>query len=143
MKRLTTIALFCTLPLLAGSLVTGCAQQKAARTPSARPATSVIPELRKGDTDRMEIPPGEIGEELNTSLACILKHGPARATTGQEFSYGLAVKACERIGEVIVRDRLSEGLVYVRSEPAATVKERELTWYLDTMEKGERRDIRV
>ena len=71
------------------------------------------------------------------------KQMPAELTLGQEFMYQLNVQANENVGDVIVRDVVPDGAVYVRSEPAAEVSGNNLTWKFSEMDAGQAKDIRV
>lgn len=73
----------------------------------------------------------------------LLKQMPAELTLGQEFMYSLQVIANENVADVIVRDVVPEGATYVRSEPAAEVSGRNLTWKFAEMDAGQKQDIKV
>ena len=73
----------------------------------------------------------------------LTKTMPAELTLGQEFMYQLNVYAHENVADVIVRDVVPDGAVYVRSEPAAEVSGKNLTWKFSEMDAGQAKDIRV
>ena len=73
----------------------------------------------------------------------LLKQMPAELTLGQEFAYQLQVIANENVADVVVRDVVPEGATYVRSEPAAEVSGRNLTWKFSEMDAGQFKDIKV
>lgn len=73
----------------------------------------------------------------------LTKQMPAELTLGQEFMYLLNVHAHENVADVIVRDIVPDGAVYVRSEPAAEVSGKNLTWKFSEMDAGQAKDIRV
>jgi|GWRWMinimDraft_5_1066013.scaffolds.fasta_scaffold03339_2 uncharacterized repeat protein (TIGR01451 family) len=73
----------------------------------------------------------------------LLKQMPAELTLGQEFAYQLQVIANENVADVVVRDVVPEGATYVRSEPAAEVSGRNLTWKFSEMDIGQFKDIKV
>ncbi len=73
----------------------------------------------------------------------LTKQMPAELTLGQEFMYQLRVQANENVADVIVRDVVPDGATYVRSEPAAEVSGKNLTWKFNEMDAGQAKDIRV
>lgn len=73
----------------------------------------------------------------------LTKQMPAELTLGQEFMYQLRVQANENVADVVVNDVMPEGATYVRSEPAAEVSGRNLTWKFSEMDAGQAKDIRV
>lgn len=73
----------------------------------------------------------------------LTKQMPAELTLGQEFMYQLRVQANENVSDVVVRDVVPEGATYVRSEPAAEVSGKDLTWKFSEMDAGQAKDIRV
>jgi uncharacterized repeat protein (TIGR01451 family) len=73
----------------------------------------------------------------------LLKQMPAELTLGQEFQQQLQVIANENVADVIVRDVVPEGAVLVRSEPAAQVSGRDLTWKFAELDAGQTQNIKV
>lgn len=73
----------------------------------------------------------------------LTKQMPAELTLGQEFMYQLRVQANENVADVVVHDVVPEGATYVRSEPAAEVSGKNLTWKFNEMDAGQAKDIRV
>ena len=73
----------------------------------------------------------------------LTKQMPAELTLGQEFMYQLRVQAHENVADVVVHDVVPEGATYVRSEPAAEVSGKNLTWKFNEMDAGQAKDIRV
>lgn len=103
------------------------------RTPatSAAPAPKAQASLNSSSTD---------SRSGNVRLT---KQMPAELTLGQEFMYQLRVQAHENVADVIVRDVVPDGATYVRSEPAAEVSGKDLTWKFSEMDAGQAKDIRV
>ncbi len=73
----------------------------------------------------------------------LVKQMPAELTLGQEFMYQLQVIAHENVADVIVRDVVPDGATYVRSEPAAQVSGKDLTWKFAEMDAGQTQLIKV
>ena len=73
----------------------------------------------------------------------LVKQMPGEVNFGQEFMYQLQVFANENVADVIVRDLVPDGAVYVRSEPPAKVTGNQLEWNLGEMDAGQAREIRV
>ncbi len=73
----------------------------------------------------------------------LLKQMPAEVSYGQEFMYQLQAVATENVADIVVRDRVPEGAVYVRSEPPARVTGDVLEWNWSEMDAGQTREIRV
>jgi len=68
---------------------------------------------------------------------------PADAMVGAEFTLELRVSAAACAGNVTVTDVLPSGLIYVSSQPAATVNGSTLTWKLGDMDAGANRTIKI
>jgi uncharacterized repeat protein (TIGR01451 family) len=140
MKRLLPILL--ALPLLAGgSLLAdddgvniGRSIDLLHRDPFNPPAPRPAPAPR---------PPAVTSAASQTGNVRLLKQMPAELSLGQEFMAQLRVIAHEDVADVIVRDVVPDGAVYVRSEPAAEVSGRNLTWKFSEMDAGQAKDIRV
>ena len=81
----------------------------------------------------------------NRNCGCVrlLKQMPAEAAYGQEFGYQLTVFAGENVADVLVRDLVPDGAVFVRSEPPARVTGNLLEWSWTEMDAGQTREIRV
>lgn len=73
----------------------------------------------------------------------LLKQMPAEVSYGQEFMYQLQAFATENVADIVVRDIVPEGAVYVRSEPPARVTGNVLEWTWSEMDAGQMREIRV
>jgi uncharacterized repeat protein (TIGR01451 family) len=81
----------------------------------------------------------------NRNCGCVrlLKQMPAEAAYGQEFCYQLTVFAGENVADVLVRDLVPDGAVFVRSEPPARVTGNLLEWSWTEMDAGQTKEIRV
>ncbi len=71
------------------------------------------------------------------------KKMPAEASLGGEFMAELNLTAQACAANVVVRDTVPDGASYVRSEPAATVDGKQLTWRIGDLEAGEARNIKL
>lgn len=83
--------------------------------------------------------------ELPTPSVSIRVEVPAHSAIGQELEYRIvaANRSPAAAHSVQVRCRLPENVRYVRSEPAAMVLGRELTWELGTMTPSQQQEIRL
>jgi len=68
---------------------------------------------------------------------------PPEATLGREFMAELNLTAQVCAGNVVVRDTVPPNVSYVRSEPAATVEGKQLTWQIGNLEAGDSRKIKL
>jgi len=68
---------------------------------------------------------------------------PAEASLGGEFMAELRLTAQACAANVVVRDTVPASASYVRSEPAATVDGKQLTWQIGDLESGESRSIKL
>jgi len=117
------------LPLLAVSLLSGCASWGAGRTEDrAAPA----PAKAMGNSF-----------ELTTEAVRLVKSAPAIADLGATFESVIQVTALTRAAGVLVTDTIPAGASYVKSDPEATVSGNQLSWRLDNLSKGEVRNLRV
>lgn len=73
----------------------------------------------------------------------ISKNMPPEVAMGEEFMYELSVRAGSCAGDVVVTDLVPEGATYVRSEPAAKVDGRKLTWTLGDLNAGQTQPIKI
>lgn len=73
----------------------------------------------------------------------ISKNMPSQATLGSEFMAELIVKAEGNAENVVVRDTLPEGLVYLRSEPAGIQEGNQIVWRLGTMQNNATSSIKL
>ncbi len=87
--------------------------------------------------------PAPVVHDSHCCKARLLKQMPAEVAFGQEFMYQLQVIACENVAEVVVRDLVPEGAVYVRSEPAAQLSGNQMVWNFGEMDSGQTREIRI
>lgn len=76
-------------------------------------------------------------------LVKVDKKMPAEASVGGELKSEFTVTAQGCAGNVTVRDTVPANATYVRSEPAATVDGKQLTWNLGDMEAGATQKITV
>ncbi|NBV21761.1 MAG: DUF11 domain-containing protein [Proteobacteria bacterium] len=85
----------------------------------------------------------QVSAESRGTNVRLVKQMPGEVNFGQEFMYQLQVYANENVADVIVRDTVPEGAVYIRSEPPAKVTGNLLEWNLNEMDAGQVREIRV
>ncbi|HQL80413.1 MAG TPA: hypothetical protein PLU91_19605, partial [Verrucomicrobiota bacterium] len=76
-------------------------------------------------------------------LVKMTKTMPPEASLGREFMAELNLTAQACVGNVIVRDTVPAKASYVRSEPAATVDGKQLTWQIGNLEAGQSRNIKL
>jgi uncharacterized repeat protein (TIGR01451 family) len=67
---------------------------------------------------------------------------PAEVSLGREFLAELRLTAQACAANVVVRDTVPANASYVRSEPAATVEGKHLTWQVGDLESGDSRDLK-
>lgn len=81
----------------------------------------------------------------NRNCGCVrlLKQMPAEVSFGQEFMYQLTVFAGENVADVLVRDLVPDGAVFIRSEPPARVTGNLLEWTWTEMDAGQTKEIRI
>ena len=91
----------------------------------------------------LQVQAAQVSAESRGSNVRLVKQMPAEVAFGQEFMYQLQVYAYENVADVIVRDIVPEGMVYLRSEPPAKVTGNQLEWNLNEMDAGQAREIRV
>lgn len=83
------------------------------------------------------------GAGIRTHLMHVVKRVPSEAVLGEEFCYDLTATALDDAGNIIVTDEIPAGASYVRSEPPAQVAGNQLVWKFPSMNKGEKKDIKV
>lgn len=74
---------------------------------------------------------------LRSDLLQVHKRVPAKAALGQNIEAVLTITALDNCAEVVVTDQIPTGATYVKSEPAASVDGRTLTWKIATLDKGQ------
>lgn len=120
------------LAFVVGSPTAATTRAERAATPSPAAAGKATVEPKK-----------ENRGELNTGIIQLVKTVPAQVRTGDEFSYELKITALVAAGNVELEDQLPEGAKYVRSEPSAEVKDKDLVWKFRLLDKGDTRAIKV
>jgi uncharacterized repeat protein (TIGR01451 family) len=68
---------------------------------------------------------------------------PPEVAMGSEFMAELRLTAQACAANVVVRDTVPASASYVRSEPAATVDGKQLSWPIGDLESGDSRDIKL
>lgn len=91
----------------------------------------------------LQVQATQVSAEARGCNVRLIKQMPGEVAFGQEFMYQLQVFANENVADVIVKDIVPEGAVYVRSEPPAKVTGNQLEWNLNEMDAGQVREIRV
>jgi uncharacterized repeat protein (TIGR01451 family) len=127
---------------LAGLLVAGCAQQQQQGKYHPAPAVAKAPE--KAPEAPAPAPPAKTTcSDATWGLIKMTKTMPPEVPLGGEFlaELHLAAQACA--ANVVVRDTVPANATYVRSEPAATVEGKQLTWQVGNLEAGDARDIKL
>jgi hypothetical protein len=79
--------------------------------------------------------------EIRSDLVSVTQTMPPQVALGGEFVCTIQLKAVKCAANVVVTSHLSENASYVRSEPAATVDGRTLTWRIGNMDDGQSRTI--
>lgn len=84
----------------------------------------------------------------NNELCCVdgitvRARNPEMCMLGDQYPLEFYVEACDDVCDVVVSAELPEGVTYVRSEPAARVEGKKLTWEFGKMHKGECRPATV
>jgi uncharacterized repeat protein (TIGR01451 family) len=105
--------------------------------PEPRPAPPAPP------APAISLPTPPPMDNRNCGCVRLLKQMPAEAAYGQEFAYQLTVFAGENVADVLVRDLVPDGAVFVRSEPPARVTGNLLEWTWTEMDAGQTKEIRI
>lgn len=108
------------------------------QAPPLRPAPQPAPRPAP-----LQVQATQVSAESRGSNVRLVKQMPGEVAFGQEFMYQLQVYANENVADVIVRDTVPEGAVYIRSEPPAKVTGNQLEWNLNEMDAGQVKEIRV
>lgn len=87
--------------------------------------------------------PGGNCSTANSFMVAATKCMPVDATINEEFSYTLRVEASGHAGNVVLRDKLMDGVRYVSSDPEATKNGDTLTWAWEQLHEGDVKDIVV
>src|SRR6185436_12485370 len=122
-NRQSTLAIALLLAVVLGWC--GCATQQQQQKPAPAPA------------------PVSACSDPTWGLMRLSEVMPADAMVGAEFTLELRVSAAACAGNVTVTDVLPSGLIYVSSQPAATVNGSTLTWKLGDMDAGANRTIKI
>lgn len=86
---------------------------------------------------------GPNGFTLRSGLLQLTKQVPARASLGQNVENTITVNALDNCADVVITDTIPDGGTYVKSEPAAQVAGKKLTWTMDTLDRGQTVTIKV
>jgi uncharacterized repeat protein (TIGR01451 family) len=145
LSKLTLVTALCAAGLF---LLSGCTTQQQqqqrstsdwsssskqyAAAPAAPAQPAAAPAAPKGTCD-----------DPTWGLVKVDKTMPAEAAVGSEIKSEFNVTAQGCAGNVVVRDMVPANATYVRSEPAATVEGKQLTWRLGDMDAGASRKITV
>jgi len=111
------------------TLWTGC--QSTGHTTQSSPAVSEAPAAPA------EAPVASNEFTLKNDLLQVHKRVPAKATLGSNIEADLTIVAVANCANVQITDTIPAGSTYVKSEPAAQVDGKKLTWNIDTMDKGQ------
>ena len=141
MKKTTSSYTMIVSCALAGVLVAGCAQQQqrakyqpepaVTQAPAPQPAPAPAPTPKTGCSDP------------TWGLVKLNKTMPPEGALGKEFMAELNLTAQACAANVVVRDTVPANAGYVRSEPAATVDGKQLTWVIGNLESGDSRKIKL
>ena len=126
---------------LAGLLLAGCAQQQQRGKYHAQPAVTQAPESAPPPAPAPA--PKTTCSDPTWGLIKMNKTMPPEAALGGEFMAELQLTAQACAANVVVRDTVPANASYVRSEPAATVDGKQMTWQFGNLESGESRDIKI
>ncbi len=80
---------------------------------------------------------------LKSDLLQLVKRVPAEATLGQTVENDIVVTPLADCANVAITDTVPDNATYVKSEPAAQVNGKKLTWTMDTLDKGSPVTIKV
>jgi uncharacterized repeat protein (TIGR01451 family) len=134
-NRQSTLAIAFCLALVLGW--TGCATQQQQKKPAPAPAPAPAP------TPKPAPAPLSACNDTTWGLIRLSEVMPADVTVGAEFTVELKVSAAACAGGVVVTDVLPTGLIYVSSQPAASVNGSTLTWKLGDMDAGAAQTIKI
>jgi uncharacterized repeat protein (TIGR01451 family) len=120
-------------------LVAGCAQQQQQGKYHATetPVVTAAPEKAPAPAPKTNC------SDPTWGLVKMNKTMPPEAALGSEFMAVMHLTAQGCAANVVVRDTVAANASYVRSEPAATVDGKQLTWPIGNLEAGESRDIKL
>jgi uncharacterized repeat protein (TIGR01451 family) len=80
---------------------------------------------------------------IKNDLVKVTKRVPARATLGSTIEADVTIEAHDNCADVMITDIIPAGATYVKSEPAATVDGKKLTWNIGEMDKGQIIDAKI
>lgn len=106
-------------------------------TPSHAPSTQFVSPPTNGCTPKTNF------SALIQDLVRITKVMPVEAYLGVEFTAELRVTALACVANVVVRDYVTPGLRYVRSEPSASIEGDQLVWRLGNFNLGQTKTIKI
>lgn len=129
------------LPIVLAGLavfgLTGCEQMQLAsqreRQPERPASTATAPKAGVKATTPMAVTPKLVSAETSTGGLRLIKTFPPEVVPGSEFTGELSITTQGPVTNVVVRDAVPAGAVYLRSEPAATVEGGELVWKLGNL----------
>ncbi len=75
--------------------------------------------------------------ECTDGIVRVTRSMPTEVTLGQDFNVCLTAMARSQCTDVVIKEKIPNGLQYVSSEPAAKVSENELVWDLGDLKCGE------
>jgi hypothetical protein len=61
---------------------------------------------------------------------------PALVALGQNYDTKITITARENAGQIVVKDVVPSGAEYVSSSPSAAVSGKDLTWNINTLDRG-------
>lgn len=70
------------------------------------------------------------------SIVGISKQAPALVALGQNYDTKITITARENAGQIVVKDVVPSGAEYVSSSPSAAVSGKDLTWNINTLDRG-------
>lgn len=116
-------------------------QKAEAPAPAPKPAPAPVIKAAPAPQPSPGCSPNEF--TLKSDLLQLQKRVPARASLGQTVQNDIVVTPLENCAEVVITDTIPDGASYVKSEPAAQVNGKKLTWMMDTLDKGNQVAIKV
>jgi uncharacterized repeat protein (TIGR01451 family) len=81
--------------------------------------------------------------ECTDGIVRVIRCMPNEVTLGQDFNVILQATATAACTDVVIKEKMADGLIYVSSDPAAKVEGNALIWDLGDLKNGECRQLTV
>ena len=159
MKKYLILTAATLLATLSTALWTGCASwgthDESSYVSGTEASRTDVPRYRRGEAapatssattapaPRMAMTEAGSDVSLKSDLLQLTERVPAKAALGSTIMSEIAVTPLAPCANVVINGMVPEGATYVKSEPAASVDGRRLTWNFDSLDRGATQNIKV